>query len=86
MTAIYLVTHTHELDGIEDVKLIGAYSSRIDAQHAVKRRRAFPGFSDNPKGFHIARLELGRDQWSEGFITSPARDESPTKSHKRPKG
>ncbi len=85
MTAVYLVTHTHELNGIDDVKLIGAYSSRADAQKAVQRKLAFPGFRDHPKGFHISRIKLGRDQWSEGFVTEPAHGKSPAKRRKIPK-
>jgi hypothetical protein len=80
MAAVYIVTHTHDLDGFEDAKMIGVYASRKDAQLAVKRKRTFPGFRDHPKGFHVARLELGRDQWSEGFVTERSQYAPPTKN------
>ncbi|WP_457795374.1 DUF7336 domain-containing protein [Horticoccus sp. 23ND18S-11] len=83
MDAIYLVTHSYERDGADEIKIIGAYASRRDAQLAVQRKRTFVGFSDHPRGFHIDRLEIGRDQWSEGFVTEPPPRRASTKSLRR---
>ena len=71
MKSVYLVTHSHErASGEEEIKIIGAYASKADAQLAVRRKKRREGFRDYPRGFHISCLELGRDQWSEGFVTT----------------
>ena len=71
MDAVYIVTHSYELEGADEIKIIGAYASHSDARLAVRRKRRYPGFRDHPNGFHIDRFEIGRDQWSEGFVTLP---------------
>ena len=68
MTRVYVLQHLHESDGgAEDVKLIGVYSSRENAQAAVARLRQAPGFRDAPAGFHIDEYGVDRDQWAEGY-------------------
>ena len=68
MTKLYVLQHVHLLDGgEEDVKFIGVYSSRENAQAAITRLRQAPGFSDAPAGFHIDEYELDKDQWVEGY-------------------
>ncbi len=60
--------HSYEREnGDDEVKLIGVYATKADARLAVRRKRRRPGFRDYPRGFHISCLEIGRDQWSEGF-------------------
>ena len=72
MKSIFLVQHVHLLpDGEEDVKLIGAYKTEADAKLAVRRKKRYPGFRESPEGFEITSLELGKDQWSEGFVSLP---------------
>ncbi|WP_218033044.1 serine kinase [Brevifollis gellanilyticus] len=72
----------HTLPGdVDDVKMIGAYLTRVDAVQAVDRLRGQPGFCDHPKivdpqsgsatdmqGFHINEYELGKDHWTEGYV------------------
>jgi hypothetical protein len=73
VTRVYVLQHVHEsADGAEDVKLIGVYSSRENAQAAVARLRQVPGFSDDPTGFHIDEYSIDRDQWAEGYSTLAA--------------
>ena len=71
MTHVYVVQHTHESqDGKEeDVKFIGVYRTQSDADIAVIRLRALPGFCDYPDGFEVTRYELNKDHWTEGFIS-----------------
>ena len=65
-----MLQHVHSLnDGAEDVKLIGVYSSRDNAQSAITRLGQAPGFSDAPSGFHIDEYKLDKDQWVEGLST-----------------
>lgn len=70
MTTVFVVQHVHALgDDREDVKLIGVYSSRQQAEAAVARLRASPGFREMPDGFSIDPYEVDRDHWAEGFVS-----------------
>jgi hypothetical protein len=70
MKHVFIVQHEHTLpNGVEDTKLIGAYSSEANAQRAVERLLSAPGFRDTPGGFSIDRYELDEDNWVEGFVT-----------------
>ena len=70
MTKVYVLQHVHSVDdGAEDVKFIGVYSSRENAQAAVARLSQAPGFSEALAGFHIDEYQLDKDQWVEGYST-----------------
>jgi len=70
VSSVFVLQHVHSFDqGEEDVKLIGVYSSRDNAQNAIKRLRESPGFCENPDGFCIDEYQLDKDQWVEGFVT-----------------
>ncbi|SMD00183.1 DUF7336 domain-containing protein [Pedobacter nyackensis] len=69
---VYLVWHTHvdeRLDGGEDVKLIGVYSSIGEANSAIVRKGTCEGFKDHKDGFEIATYTVDSDNWPEGFVT-----------------
>jgi homoserine kinase type II len=71
MTHVYLLWHVRSDDDHgDDAKLVGVYSSDASAQAAIERKKAFPGFADYPDGFEIARYEIDRDAWSEGFVSA----------------
>jgi len=73
MEFVYLLWHTHldeNLDGGEDVKLIGVYSSRKNAEEALSRSKYLNGFKDFPDGFDISVNKLDKDEWVSGFATS----------------
>jgi hypothetical protein len=68
---VYEVTHTHEFeDGHEDVKSIGIFSTRANAEIALDRVRDKPGFRDYPDGFDISEHEVDSDYlgWQEGYV------------------
>jgi hypothetical protein len=68
MTKAYVLQHEHvREDGAEDVKFIGVYSSRDNAQAAITRLGQAPGFSEALAGFHIDEYQLDKDQWVEGY-------------------
>ena len=67
--SVYVLHHEHELDGCDEAKLIGVYSSRERAEAAIARLQKQPGFSDHPDGFHIDHYALDEDNWVEGFVT-----------------
>jgi len=81
MTSVFILTHLHVLPGgAEDVKLIGAYSSRELAIDAVARLCTQPGFRDYPRikdplveddgnGFCIDEYTLDCDHWTDGYVT-----------------
>jgi hypothetical protein len=56
-------------DGTEDVKFIGVYSSRENAEAAIARLSRAPGFLDAPDGFYIDEYHVDQDQWVEGYST-----------------
>jgi hypothetical protein len=68
---IFVVQHLHiHEDGEEDVKFIGVYSSREEAERAVERLKLQPGFCDVPDGFSIDPYGLDEDSgWAGGYVT-----------------
>jgi homoserine kinase type II len=69
MATVFVLQHVHErAGGVEDVKFIGVYSSRENAQAAVARFSELPGFADAPDGFRIDEYPLDRDHWAEGYV------------------
>jgi hypothetical protein len=70
VTKVYVLQHVHLLaGGEEDIKLIGVYSSRENAQSAIARLRQLPGFLETPDGFSIDEYQVDKDQWVEGYST-----------------
>jgi hypothetical protein len=68
MKSVWLLHHVHEFeDGHEDVKLIGVFATRDEAE-AAQRRVAGQGFRDLPEGFSIDEAALGQIGWLEGFV------------------
>jgi predicted kinase len=80
MKSVFILQHVHvRPSGEDDVKLIGAYSSRERALEAVGRLRTQPGFcehprlvdpveSDDPNGFYIDEYTVDHDDWAEGYV------------------
>lgn len=69
MNVVYVLQHVHERDdGVDDVKLIGVFSSHQKAEAAAQRLRGQPGFSEVPDGFHIDEYRLDREHWVEGYV------------------
>jgi len=67
---VFLLWHTHEMaDGEEDDKLIGVYATEADAEAARLRMLHQPGFRELPEGFQVGRYTVGKDNWTEGFVT-----------------
>lgn len=50
---LYVVTHTHALSGVAEMKMIGVFTSRQRARDAVRELRTKPGFRRSPKAFGI---------------------------------
>ena len=72
---VFVLQHVHTFDdGEEDVKMIGVYSSREQAEAAIGRLSGQPGFSDTLEGFEIAPYVLDVDHWTEGYVTVTGRE------------
>lgn len=69
MNSVWLLWHTHVLEGEEDSKLLGVYSTQTKALAAQDRISNQPGFREHPEGFELVEYELDRDHWTEGFVT-----------------
>jgi hypothetical protein len=71
MASVFVLQHVHAReDGVEDVKLIGVYSSREKAEAAVARLGRLPGFADAPDGFHVDEYRVDQDHWAEGYVVA----------------
>jgi hypothetical protein len=67
--SVFLLWFTQELgNGQDDDLLIGVYRSEEDARAAIDRLKNKPGFANQPSSFEISRCEIGRDEWTEGFV------------------
>ena len=70
MEKVYLLWHTNPTGANEsNEKLIGVYATQEAAMATKHRLLAMPGFSSCPEGFEIAAYEVGKDHWTEGYIT-----------------
>lgn len=58
----------NEQDG-DDVKILGVYSDADGAQGRIERARSEPGFKNEPDCFIVDKYTVGKDLWSEGFVT-----------------
>lgn len=67
-TTVYVLQHSHELDGCDETKMIGVYSSQQLAEAAIERLRQQPGFKDHPNDFFIDPYPLDQDHWTQGFV------------------
>jgi hypothetical protein len=66
---VYLLTHEHELEGCDLLKILGVYSAQSLAEAAQAYFSTQPGFCDHQGGFVIEECQLDKHLWSEGFIT-----------------
>jgi hypothetical protein len=66
----FLLQHVHVFENEEeDVKLLGVYRTRSDAEAALYRLKNKPGFRDALSGFSIDEYEFGKDHWTEGYAS-----------------
>ena len=80
MPSVFVLQHCHVMLTDEDnIKLIGVYATRKDAEAAIERVRLQPGFMDHPQiadpdsddrnGFYIDEYAIGEDHWTDGYLT-----------------
>jgi len=68
MKKVYLVNHNYELQGCDEIKFIGIFSSEKKAKKAVKKLKKQKGFKKYKKGFTIGKCPLNQIYWDGGFI------------------
>ena len=68
MLSVFILQHLHNVDDDSDVKFIGVYRSRADAEGARARLENKVGFRDAREGFEIAEYVLGQDHWVDGYL------------------
>ena len=69
MKHCYVLQHSYEIDGHDETKFIGVYSTNELAEAAVSRLESQPGFKYKPDCFFIDKYELDKDHWTEGYST-----------------
>ncbi|WCT55875.1 hypothetical protein PQ456_22460 [Paenibacillus kyungheensis] len=70
MITVFLLQHSYEVNGVENPKIIGIYSSREIAESTIIKYKKIPGFRNYPNEFFIDGYELDEDNWEEGFVSS----------------
>lgn len=68
MQKVYILEHRYEKGhGYMETKLLGIFSSRQEAEAAIKGYTDLPGFRIHPEDFCIDEFELDEKHWAEGF-------------------
>ena len=69
MKFVYVVQHSYELEGCDETKFIGVFSSEKKAKKAIKRLKKVKGFKKYKKNFYLDKYVVDQVNWLEGFIT-----------------
>ncbi|WP_276482644.1 DUF7336 domain-containing protein [Paraflavitalea pollutisoli] len=69
MKTAFILHHSYDLDGYDETKLIGIYSTMEQAELAINRLKGLNGFKYHPDKFEISEYELDKDHWTDGFAT-----------------
>ena len=75
MPTVWQVQHSYEIEGSEETKQIGIFSSRERADAAVAQLKSAPGFCDHPEDFYVDEIVIDEISWQEGFAFVPYDDE-----------
>jgi hypothetical protein len=68
---VYILTHVVRAGtDDEEFKMLGVFSSRSNAESALRAASRLPGFCECKDGFNIARYHLDKMEWAEGFFTT----------------
>ena len=67
MKTVFVLHHTARVGKDEDVKLLGIFRTKLDAQAAIALLKDKPGFRDAGGEWSCVEFELGKLHWLEGF-------------------
>jgi hypothetical protein len=70
MKTVFILEHSYELNGHDETKFIGVYSTNEMAESAINRLKYKNGFKYHPDAFVITECELNKDSWTEGFAVT----------------
>ena len=72
MKKFYLLYHAYDFADGKEIKHLGLYSSRENAEKAKERYFRLAGFSEYPENcFYISEFTLDTDnEWTDGFIST----------------
>lgn len=59
MKTVFRLAHINKVN--QDIKGIGFYASKEEAEKAIQRAVKLPGFCDCPEGFIIQEIEIDKD-------------------------
>jgi hypothetical protein len=69
---VWLLWHGDDIyDETPEAKLLGVYSSEDLARARIARSTHLPGYQDHPEAFEVARYEIDRDEWTDGYVVVP---------------
>jgi hypothetical protein len=68
MQSVFLLQHSYELDGCDETKVIGVYSSKEKAETVACKYKNLPGFKEHPDCFYIDEYLIDKNYWEEGFV------------------
>ena len=70
MESVFVLQHSYERDGYDEVKMIGVFSTDEKAMQTINKLKNVAGFRDYPKEcFCIDEYEIDTEHWIEGFCT-----------------
>jgi hypothetical protein len=70
MKTVFILQHEREAEGpkdCDDVKFIGAFSTKKKAESAICQLIKKPGFKKYPSGFSIDEYTIDEIHWLSGF-------------------
>lgn len=72
MDKFYLLYHAYDFADGREIKHLGLYSSRENAEKAIERYSGLDGFSEYPENcFYISEFTPDNDkEWTDGFINA----------------
>ncbi len=66
---VFLVQHAYEVEGVDEIKLIGIFSSEGNARMAIDQLKNQNGFNKHSEAcFHLDKVLLDDYKWQGGFI------------------
>ena len=68
MKTVYLLHHTARVGRDEDVKLVGVFRSKEDAERVIAQLKDKSGFRDAGGEWSCHEHEIGKFHWQEGYV------------------
>jgi hypothetical protein len=67
---VYILQHSYEVEGVDEIKLIGIFSTEYNARVVIDQLKNQNGFNKFPETcFHLDKILLDDYKWQSGFIS-----------------